>query len=487
LSARVAAARPPLAWVASLLAVILFVTVGFIAGAEPKYGIVLALSLAYAVVVIVDLSMALNLFVVAVFTDETPLAGTLVSVTKIVGLLLALGWLVRIATQTGDRRSTIFAEHPVASYLLTLLVAWVGLSILWAQDTGLAVERASVVLLAAILSVIIYTAIRSRREAIWLLGAFVLGTAFTAGYGLVLRPESDQSAERLASTIADPNFLAAILVAGLALGGASIIAARRHRLLQLGALTTVALCLGAFVLTGSRGGIVGLAAALIAAIVFGGRWRLQIGLAATAIVTLAVGYYVTLAPQTLVDRFSTATTGEVSQRDSRVTIWTVAWRMSLDNPITGVGIGNFPTRSAQYTIAPGATYRTDRTIDQPAVAHNSYLGPLAETGIVGLGLFMSILLFSIGCGVRAVRRFARNGDRTMEALGRGLVIAQVGTLTSAFFISADSDKFIWLMLAMGPALLTVAERGEVRRSPSRGRVQRPLPSSAAVRPQARPS
>jgi O-antigen ligase len=485
LSAWVAAARPPIAWAAALLAGLLFVAVGFIAGAEPRYGIVMALSLAYAVVVIVDLSMSLNLFVVAVFSDETPLAGTLVSVTKIVGLLLALGWLVRIATQTGDRRTTIFAEHPIASYLLVLLVGWVGLSILWAQDTGLAVERASVVLLAAILYVIIYTAIRTRRDAIWLLGAFILGTAFTAAYGLVLRPESDQSAERLASTIADPNFLAAILVAGLALGGSALIAARRHRLLQLGALITIALCLGAFVLTGSRGGIVGLAAALIAAIAFGGRWRLQIVLAATAIATLAVGYYATLAPHTLLDRFSTATTGEVSLRDSRVTIWTVAWRMSLDHPVTGVGIGNFPTRSAEYSIEPGATYRTDRTIDQPAVAHNSYLGPLAETGFVGFGLFISILLFSIGCGVRAVRRFARDGDRAMEALGRGLVIALIGTLTSAFFISAESDKFIWLMLAMGPALLGVAERSEPIRSSRREGRQRSLPNPAAVRPPAR--
>jgi O-antigen ligase len=202
-------------------------------------------------------------------------------------------------------------------------------------------------------------------------------------------------------------------------------------------------------------------------------------------VTLAVGYYVTLAPQTLVERFTTATTGEVTQRDSRVTIWTVAWRMSLDHPVTGVGIGNFPTRSAEYSIEPGATYRTDRTIDQPAVAHNSYLGPLAETGIVGFGLFASILVFSIGCGVRAVRRFARDGDRTMEALGRGLVIALIGTLSSAFFISAESDKFIWLMLAMGPALLGVAERGEPVRSSRRDRPQRSLPSPAALRRPAR--
>ena len=63
-----------------------------------------------------------------------------------------------------------------------------------------------------------------------MIGAFVLGTAITAAYGLILRPDPNgQTAERLASTIQDPNFLAAILVAGLALSGAGFFAARGHR------------------------------------------------------------------------------------------------------------------------------------------------------------------------------------------------------------------------------------------------------------------
>jgi O-antigen ligase len=481
------AARPPIIWIAGALAVPLLVAIGFLAGADPKFGIVAALALVYGFIVVTDLSLALNLMVVTVFSDTTPLAGSVVSVTKIVGLLLAVGWLVRVATREEDRRTTLFTEHPVASYLLVLLVVWIGTSALWAQDVALAFDRASVFVLAAMLYVIVYTAVRTRRNAMTLLGTFVLGTAFTAGNGLVLPPEADQSAERLASTIADPNLHGAILVAGIVLAGASLIAARGHRLLQLGAVIAIGLCLGAFVLTGSRGGVVGLVAALIAALIFGGRWRLHVVLGATAIVTLAIGYYATLAPQSFLDRFAGATSGEVSQRDTRLTIWTVAWRMSLDHPINGVGIGNFPVRSVDYTIRPGTTYRTDRVIDDPAVPHNTYLGPLAETGLVGFGLLMSIFVFSIGSGVRAVRRFARSGDRAMEALSRGLVIALIGTLTSAFFISAEADKFIWLMLAMGPAFLGVASRVPVREAAPRARRSQPLPSSAAGRPWASPS
>ena len=480
-----AATRPPIPWIVGLIAIPALAAIGFIAGAEPKFGIVAALALVYALIVFSDLSIALTLLIVIVFAESTPLAGPALSATKIAGLLLALGWIARTATSGERQRSVIFVAHPVLSYLLALFLGWITLSIIWAEDPALAVEQATVFLLVAVLYVIVYTAVRTRKQAFWVVGAFVLGTAITAAYGLVLRPDPNgQTAERLASTINDPNFLAAILVAGIVLGGAGFLAARGWRLLQLGALIAVGLSLVAFLLTGSRGGVIGLGVALLVAIAFGGRWRWQIAFAATVATTLGVAYYVALAPPDLTARIASATQGEVSTLDTRSTIWTVAWRMAEDYPITGVGIGNFEARSAEYVIRPGTTYRTDRVIDDPGVAHNSYLGPLAEIGIVGLALLLSIIGFSLVCTARAARRFERNGDSRMEAIARGLLVANVGLLTAAFFISAESNKFVWLMLAMGPALLAVAESSGAATSRPR---YAPAPSSAAVRPLARPS
>jgi len=48
----------------------------------------------------------------------------------------------------------------------------------------------------------------------------------------------------------------------------------------------------------------------------------------------------------------------------------------------------------------------------------------------------------------------------MEALTRGLVVALAGILSASFFISAESNKVLWLLLAMGPALLAVARSAE---------------------------
>ena len=44
----------------------------------------------------------------------------------------------------------------------------------------------------------------------------------------------------------------------------------------------------------------------------------------------------------------------------------------------------------------------------------------------------------------------------MEKLARGWLIAMAGVLTADVFLSAEYSKQLWLLLALGPALLSVA-------------------------------
>ena len=48
----------------------------------------------------------------------------------------------------------------------------------------------------------------------------------------------------------------------------------------------------------------------------------------------------------------------------------------------------------------------------------------------------------------------------MEIMARGSVVAMMGVLAANFFISQDSGKVLWLLLALGPALLGVAHVAE---------------------------
>lgn len=444
-------------WLTALLIAPIFVLLGLLAGFEPKLALFAALGLIFILITLVDLAAAVVVLVIVVFAENTPLAGSVLSATKLTGLLLAMGWLARLATQPAGRERLIFTDHPVFSYLLAVFLGWVLLSSTWAGNTSSAVDQATSFLLVAVLYVIVYTAVRTRRQAMLVLGGFTTGTALTAAYGLVTRPSLETvEAGRLVSTVEDPNFLAASLIAGIALAGAAIVAARGAPLLRLAAGGALVVCLTAFVLTGSRGGLVGLGLALVAAVAVGGRWRGRIALAVTAIAIAGVGYFTLYAPPEITDRIESATQGETSQRDGRYTIWTVGWRMVEDNTLRGVGAGNFEDESINYVLEPGITFRTDRVIDNPGVAHNSYLGPLAELGVIGAAMFLAIIGFSVAAALRAAKRFAADGDRPMEALARGLFVAALGMLAAGFFISAETSKMIWLLLALGPALLGVA-------------------------------
>jgi O-antigen ligase len=437
---------------------------GVLAGVDPRLAIFGALGLAFVLLTFADLAVGLVVLIVVAFAETTPLAGPALSFTKLTGLMLALAWVATIATQRAGRERLIFDAHPGFSYLLAAFLGWVAISSAWAEDGASALTQGSRIFLLALLYVIVYTAVRTRRQAVWVIAGFVAGAAMTAVYGLILGPSPDSlETDRLLATVRDPNFLAAALVAGVALSLAGFIAARGWPLLRLAAAGTAGLCLLAFFLTGSRGGLVALAVALVAMVIVAGRpqARAKAAIAALALALCTFAYYAVYAPQQIRERIENSTQGQVEREEGRVTIWTVGWRMVEDQPVRGVGIGNFEEQSPRYVLEPGALPRSDRVIDGPAVAHNTYLGVLAELGVIGAALFLAVIGFSVGTAGAAARRFAASGDWRMESLARGLVVALAGVLAADFFISAEVSKVTWLLLALGPALLAVAreERG----------------------------
>jgi O-antigen ligase len=101
-------------------------------------------------------------------------------------------------------------------------------------------------------------------------------------------------------------------------------------------------------------------------------------------------------------------------------------------------------------------------VDQPHVAHNIYLGFLAELGIVGLCLFLVIAAGSLRTAGLAARSFARSGDRDLELVTRAVIVAILALLAADIFISDQYSKVLWLLLAFGPALLGVSRTIERR-------------------------
>ncbi len=451
----------PAGWAPAGAALLACAMIGVIAGIDPRAGLFVTIALAFAVLTFADLTTGLVILIVVVFAETTPLAGAALTFTKLTGLILACAWIARLTTRPAGSDRLLFNEHPVLSYLLLAFIAWVTIGSTWAELPAATLTDASRFLLVGILYVIVYTAVGTRDAAVRVLATLIAAAAVTSAYGLVLRPEGNlENLDRLTSTIRDPNVLAAILVAGFSLAGAAMFALRGSTGARLAAGLAAALCLSALFLTGSRGGLVCFGVALLVAVVIAGRWRAKLALIAVLIAGGTLVYFALYAPPEIRERLGNASQGEIEQTEGRFTLWAVGWRVVQDNPVIGVGAGNFTEVSTRYLLEPGTVFRTDRVIDNPGGVHNSYLQLLTETGVIGLALYLAILLSSLAAGLRAARTFERIGDWRMEVMARGTVVATTGVLAANFFIGQESGKVLWLLLALGPALLGVARVAE---------------------------
>jgi putative inorganic carbon (HCO3(-)) transporter len=462
---------PDLAWQAPLLA--LAALLGLLAGMAPPLAVLGATGLAFFGIVMANLTAGLCLFTFVSFVEVLP-GNPAISFTKIVGLVLALSWLATIATRD-DAKNDFFSAHAFAAYLLLLFLAWTALSTLWAESGSAATTAASRFALNFLLFPIVYTAIRTREHARAVALTFVVGAVFSAIYGFGLTP-AGSDIERLQGAVGEANELASVLVAGLVLAAGIAFAARRSPGTRLAALIAAGFCLAGVFLSLSRGGILALGVVLVIGIFVAGRHRSKAAVVAMILAIVGFTYFTVIASPAARERVTTIEGGS-----GRLDLWAIGWRMAEDKPLTGVGASNFEISSPRYLLQPGAIVRDDFVLDRPKQTHNIYLQMLAELGIPGLLLFLSVIGFSLVSGARAARSFRRAGDVRMEILAWSFFVAAVGLLATDFFQSEQFSKQLWLLLAIGPALLGLARRGEEVRESAPDRHTTAVPASAPAR------
>ena len=143
-------------------------------------------------------------------------------------------------------------------------------------------------------------------------------------------------------------------------------------------------------------------------------------------------------------------------------LWRVALDVFHDHPLAGVGAGNFEAVESHFVLRPGAISRIQYLVDVPHLVHNTYLQLLAETGVIGLLLYLLVILGSLRATWSAVKRFEASGRPELADLARAVMMGTVAMLVALFFISDGNDVRLWVLLAMGPALLTLAGRTRAR-------------------------
>jgi O-antigen ligase len=446
-----------LAWIWPAVMACAGAFLGLVAVLNPLLAIGGALAIAFIALTIADLTVGVALFTFVAFLLEVVPGIEGIPAAKLVGFVLVFSWLAISATSPGGREQ-LASVHPGLLVLGGLFLTWVAASALWTEDTAATITSWYRFAPNLLLVPIVYAAVRDRRDLWLIVAVFVAGALVSTFYGAFVAPgDADAAAEgRLTGSGVDPNYLAASLVAALALCGGAM-ATRAHgagvRLLAGGGAVLLLLAL---VLTASRTGIVALVVAAIVAVLIAGRGRRFPALLMAVTILGLGGLYIAVAAPDVQQRLTSIGSGT-----GRTDIWTVGMRMVRDKPLTGVGAGNYPIASIHYLLEPGSLLRDDFIVDTPKVAHNIYLESAAELGLPGLALLLAIIGYSGCCALRAAGMFRRARDVPLELLSRSVVVALAGMLAAAFFNSLQYQKTIWLMLALGPCLLAVARRERV--------------------------
>jgi O-antigen ligase len=452
----------PATRISALGALAIAAAAGVLAGSHPLLAVAFAAGAALLLLMLQDLVLGVYALAFLGFTDALPTFGVL-SGAKLVGLVVVIAWLATMATRGTDEE--LFSRHPLLIAGLSGFLAWAALSSVWAESASASLTALSRYVPNLVLIPIVYSAVRTRRQFGLLLGVIVGSAAIAASFGIVHPPANPSATSgdvaRATGTAGDANVLAAVLVAGAAIAAGFALRASLPGMQRLLAAGAAGMCLLGIFLSLSRGGLVALVVSLLVAMVVGGRWRLRVVLVAFALALAGVVYFTQVASLPSRERISSIGGGGTG----RVDLWTVGGRMVAAHPVRGIGVGNFQTSSIHYLLQSGAIQRDDFIIETPKVAHNTYLQVLAELGIVGAALFAGILLFCLSCMLRAAGRFARKGHLDMEIHVRTLFVGLVGLLTADFFISEMYSKLLWLLLALGPALLAMSARAEDRSAP----------------------
>jgi len=152
-----------------------------------------------------------------------------------------------------------------------------------------------------------------------------------------------------------------------------------------------------------------------------------------------------------------ATIFDLSYASNRVRLlrWGAALMMFIQNPILGRGYGAFALEYQEDSALVGELSKYQMS------AHNEYLQTLAETGILGFGAWIWLLVAFFVCGFRYLRRIE---DSFYRSVIIGLMAAELSLLVYFLVNSLLAfDKIgipFWMIYGLLPAVGRMADRKE---------------------------
>jgi O-antigen ligase len=136
----------------------------------------------------------------------------------------------------------------------------------------------------------------------------------------------------------------------------------------------------------------------------------------------------------------------------RLNRWSCAWRMFKEKPVFGWGPGVYMFQYAPFQLEREKTEISTNAADL-GNAHSEYIGPLAESGILGSISFLAIVIYTIITGFRNWTRIRNRKVRILSlSLLLGLITYYLHGLLNNFL---DTDKASALFWAFTAAIVAI--------------------------------
>ncbi len=319
----------------------------------------------------------------------------------------------------------IYTKRNVRLYwYVSFFVVWLVykiITIFWTSDLTIPMLHfASQLGMVGFLFVLASVDVGSRQRDM-LLGGYFWGSVAFSLLSLVFMEPSGNYTQRFVLTLfgvqVDPNNAAACALPAFGLG--IYFCTRVSRILHkciYGLLSAAAVYV--VLMTGSRGGMLAVAASASVLLVFSTDLKVYQKAAVTALLAVGCILVLDLLPQATYARLFQ---DNYTDGSGRTELWGVVWKAFLTNPIFGVGWG------------------TATSLNRGMATHNTFLSMLCEQGVLGTAFFVAPIVYAVVASFR--------GKNVLP------IILIVCAVFPALTIDAINKRFVWYGLTLALVFL----------------------------------
>ncbi|MED5503946.1 MAG: O-antigen ligase family protein [Pseudomonadota bacterium] len=363
-------------------------------------------------------------------------------------LLLSIGALGALSFHLLISRQLTVFWHPSLTWLF-IFWALVIIGIVFSPGRGIAMAEFinsywKIIVMTLAVTWIITTPkqLAQMSKAIMVAGLLVgLVALYNASNGIDLVEGTRVSIGRsFGSMLGDPNDLALVLLFPLAFTVSQLVEKRSSIWIRGFALLTCLILFLSIIETQSRGGLLG---ALSVFGYFASKHIRYKTLVLILTVVAAISLYVVAG---IDGRASggAAEAGIDASAMGRLYAWEAAFKMALDNPLTGVGLDNFYYNYFFYSSHwDGMNH----------AVHSTWFGVLAETGFIGLIVFIILIVSLIKTSLRSISLLTKQSDITLSVGANAILSGLIGTIVSGTFLT---QGFVWPIYILAALTIVIS-------------------------------